>query len=303
MSTVPSFILGRGRSLYILPTRDGLTYALVLLATLIAAMNYGNGPAYALTFLLAAVGLVATLHTHRNLAGLTVLPGPVTPVHAGEPARFGVVLRNDSGLPRHALELRVDGQQYAVDVPARASVVVDIPVATTRRGYLEIPAISLRTRFPLGLWRVWSRTLALGSRCLVYPRPGEPRPLPEAPGDAASASSQAPMVDGEDFAGLRAFRAGDPVQRVAWKKTASGHGWHTKQFAAPVVPIVWLDWDQTPARDAEERLGLLCRWVLMAEARGVSYGLHLPEIKLEPGAGTAHRERCLELLALFRAPA
>ena len=49
----------------------------------------------------------------------------------------------------------------------------------------------------------------------------------------------------------------------------------------------------------EEKLSRLTRWVLDAHASGLSYGLRLPGKKIEPANGDAHRQKCLEALALF----
>lgn len=286
------------RSLYILPTREGLYYGLMLAVVFIAAVNYANGLAYALTFLLAAIGVVAILHTHRNLAGLRLSPGPAPPVFAGDPARFTVIAHNDSGIPRHAVDLSIAGQTQRIDAPAQGTAVAELTIPTAARGYFEMPPVRVRSRFPLGLWRVWSRPLALPARCLVYPRPAPERPLPATPSPLAG-REPGRSAEGEDFAGLREFRHGDPVQRVAWKKVAAGQGWHTKQFAAPAGLIVWLEWDATSGLADEDRLSLLCRWVLTAEQAGVAYGLRLPGLSLAPATGASHRDRCLERLALF----
>ncbi len=287
------------RSLYILPTREGLYYAAMLAVMLVAAVNYANGLAYALTFLLAALGLVAILHTHRNLVGLRLSAGPAPPVFAGEPARFTLVASNDTGLARYAIEIALGGQALMVDVPAQGTAAVDFTVPTAVRGYLEAPPLRVRTRFPIGLWRAWSRPLVVPARCLVYPRPGPEWPLPEVP-SALAGRELGHNADGEDFAGLREFQHGDPVQRVAWKKVAAGQGWHTKQFSAPAGQLVWLDWETLYDLDVEARLSQLSRWVLMAEQQGISYGLRLPLVLLEPSSGAAHRDRCLERLALFQ---
>ena len=77
-------VLGR-RQLYMLPTRHGLLFALVLAVLLLAAINYGNGLAYALTFLLASVAVVSMLHTHRNLHRLRIAAGAA---HRCLPARL-----------------------------------------------------------------------------------------------------------------------------------------------------------------------------------------------------------------------
>lgn len=290
-------------SLYILPTREGLYYGAMLAVTFVAAVNYANGLAYALTFLLAAVGVVAILHTYRNLVRLHVSAGPAPPVFAGEPARFTVVVHNEADMARYAVDLTLAAETRRVDVPAQGAATVELTLPTIRRGYLSAPPVQLRSRFPIGLWRAWSRPLKFPARCLVYPHPAPEQPFPDAPSAQATSGREfGRHLDGEELAGLREFRHGDPMQRVAWKKLAAGQGWHTKQFAAPAARLVWLGWDATPGLNVEQRLGLLCRWVLMAEQQGVAYGLQLPGVAISPATGAMHRDRCLERLALFEPP-
>jgi uncharacterized protein (DUF58 family) len=49
----------------------------------------------------------------------------------------------------------------------------------------------------------------------------------------------------------------------------------------------------------EARLSRLTRWVMLAEERGLRYGLRLPAAGVPLGEGFAHRERCLRELALY----
>ena len=57
------------RNIFIVPTRQGLGFVLILLLILIAGINYQNALAHALAFLMLGLFLVAMLQTHRNLAG------------------------------------------------------------------------------------------------------------------------------------------------------------------------------------------------------------------------------------------
>lgn len=292
----------RRRALYILPTREGLYYAAVVFVALFAGINYANGLAYALAFLLAAIGVVAILHTHRNLASLRVAAGPAPPVFAGEVARFALVVRNDSDVPRSAIDLSGPTGTQRFDVPAGSETVVTLEVPTAQRGYVAAPPVRLRTRFPLGLWHAWSRPLAIPGACLVYPKPApEGWPLPERAGTHGTGAPSGRFED-DDFAGLREYRQGDSPQRVAWKKAASGQGWYTKQFAAAGAREILLDWHTLAGYGTEERLSVLCRWVLTAEQQRIPYGLRLPGVRIDPGLGPAHRDRCLERLALFEPP-
>ncbi|MCU7807998.1 MAG: hypothetical protein KZQ73_09060, partial [Candidatus Thiodiazotropha sp. (ex Semelilucina semeliformis)] len=52
----------RPRSLYILPTRQGILLALVLFLMLAGSINYGSNLAYLVTFLLGGIWLSAILH-------------------------------------------------------------------------------------------------------------------------------------------------------------------------------------------------------------------------------------------------
>src|SRR6266849_5947828 len=64
----------------------------------------------------------------------------------------------------------------------------------------------------------------------------------------------------------------------------------------------WFDWDQRPARmHTEARLSRLARWVMLAEERGLRYGLKLPGVEVPLGEGFPHLERCLKELEIGRA--
>lgn len=285
------------RQIYILPTRHGLLFTLVLIALALAAVNYSNALAYLLTFLLASMAVVSLLHTQRNLLMLRVSAASGDPVFVGEPATLRVCLHNDRGA-RYAL--RIESKSAAVapfDVPAQDTRCVALSVPTVRRGWLDCPPLTLASIYPLGITRAWSRRLTLPARCLVYPKPTGAAPWQTAAGNEGE-SRPGVMQDGEDFTGLRAYQPGDAPARISWKTLARGQGLHTKEFHAPRAESVWLDWDAFAPQATEMRLSLMCRAVLDAEVNGLAYGLRLPGVVLEPDSGAAHRHRCLEALAL-----
>ena len=72
------------RRVFILPTRQGLVFAVVLLVMLAGSINYSLGLGFVLTFLLGALGVNAMIYTFRNLANLRVSGGRVRPVYAGD---------------------------------------------------------------------------------------------------------------------------------------------------------------------------------------------------------------------------
>jgi len=286
------------RQIYILPTRHGLLFALVLLALLIAAINYANALAYLLTFLLASLAIVSFLHTQRNLLGLSVTATGCDPVFAGEVATFHVCVRNRSA-PRLGLRIETREQRMPpFDVPAADTRCVALPVPTRRRGWLKCPPLTLATHYPLGIARAWTRRVELAARCLVYPQPAAAADLAVFAAVAGEVTG-AVVREGEDFAGLRTYQAGDALARISWKTLARGQGLYAKEFGAPAAESVWLEWEAFPAPDTETRLGLIARALLDAEDAGLRYGLRLPGSVLEPANGAVHRARCLEALALY----
>lgn len=106
----------------------------------------------------------------------------------------------------------------------------------------------------------------------------------------------------EDFAGLRRYVAGDALPRIAWKSLAREQGLQVKQFAAPVGEELWLDFMALAALSLEQKLSLLTRWVLDADAKNYRYGLRLPDSEIAPQNSPAHKTECLRKLALFGLP-
>lgn len=286
---------------YILPTRFGYGFALMTLVMLLGATNYSNSMAFALTFLLAALGLVCMHHTHANLVNLQLRGGQVEPVYAGETMHFELLLSNPSRRIRHDLQLGWPrlAPQSSGDVGAAAQTRLKISAPTLRRGWQDCGLFSLSTEFPLGLFRAWT-WIELDLAGLVYPLPIDAGLKPDRSGGAGGDVSGG--GDGqEEFAGLRAYRAGDSLRLVHWKSLGKAQPPMVKQFSDSASPELWLDWAALPALDIEARLSQLARWVLDAQAAHVVFGLRLPGAEIAPASGDDHVHACLAALALFGA--
>lgn len=289
------------RRVYILPTRHGMGFALVLLLMLAGSVNYSLSLGFVLTFLLAAMAINGMLYTFRNLANLQVGVGRVEPVFAGTPAVFPLRVGNSGAVARLGLRFVLPGKgEVSCDVPAAGEAVADLAVPTERRGMLRPGRIVVETRYPLGLFRAWSYYTPEAA-CLVYPAPEPPGanlPPPEPDVDAEQGAS--PGAGNDDFAGLRSFHPGDSPRHVAWKADARAQGLLTKVFVGQSGERrVWLDWRHLPpSMSLEERIARLARWVLDAERDGWEYGLRLPGVEVDLNSGDAHCARCLETLAL-----
>lgn len=300
------------RNVYILPTRAGLVLGLTLLVLLVASINYQLSLGYLLTFLLAGTALSAMHVTHRNLRGLSLQLHPPPPVHAGQQVAVTVVVHNSSRLDRHGVGLGwwTDQGAQAVqtgwtDVAGQDRSVVVLGWHAPQRGRQHLPNVCIETRYPLGVFRAWSWWRP-ATTALVYPRIESPCPPWPTQGGTDDKTPANTPTDGsaQGWAGLRPYRAGDPLKHVAWKQVArrdlpAPEGWVTRERERPPGGVLWLDAASTGVAGREAQASRLCAWVVQAEQLGLAYGLRLPHVGVAPDRGASHQQRCLEALALW----
>ena len=306
-------LLNRHR-IYILPTRTGVTFWGVVFLLLIGSINFSLQLGYLLTFTIVSIGVVSMYHTHRNLSGLTIRGQRAEPVHAGDVASFELTIGNAFPTERYALNFnfmlparrwRIPDKEPEepmpgtwVDVPASSVRRVGVGLPTRRRGRRDCPRIRVSTRFPFGLWEAWSY-LRPDLSAVIYPAPEvDAPPLPT--GRTAYGESSGVAAGGDEFSGVRPYQPGDPQKMIAWRLAARSDELSVKFFESTAGGDVWLDFDALPPTlSTEQRISRMAAWVLMAQAGGLSYGLHLPAQQIDLGRGHEHCELCLEALALF----
>lgn len=292
------------RNVYILPTRGGMLFCFTLGVLLIASINYQLNLGYALTFLLAGSGLVSMHMTHNTLRGLTLHLRPLTPAHAGDTALVEIVLSSPQG-QRHGIGMgwRLDPPDTRplsyTDVPAGGQAVLHLGFVPARRGRHRLPTVVAETRFPLGLFRAWA-VWHPDSPLWVYPRPERPAsPLP-VPRSVPGGPVHSRGSHTGEFEGVRAYRRGDPLQSISWKRSAqalsSGGELVSRDSSTSSRQQLWLDWS-LGAGPAEARLSRLTAWVLEAHRRDMAWGLRLPGQDIDCATGDAHRQRSLQALA------
>lgn len=288
--------------IYIVPTRYGYGYALLLFLMLLGSMNYSNSMGFALTFLLAGLGLVAMHFTHGNLVNLVLRVGQAPPVFAGETAHFEVYVDNLAIKPRHALKLGWPKQELGVhsDLAGESDAALKLPLPAARRGWLKAGVFSLSTEFPLGLFYAWT-WLELDMSCLVFPKPATVSSPPPAAHGVGGLLTGA-RAGQDEFAGLRDYQRGDAPKTIHWKSLPKLGTPMVKQFNETMEQEVWLDWEALPQLEVEARLSQLTRWVLDAENGRRAYGLRLPGTRIAPARGEIHQHECLKALALFDLP-
>jgi uncharacterized protein (DUF58 family) len=301
----PGTVTLTNRRVFIVPTRAGLAFAVLLLVMLIGALNYSLGLGFALTFFAGACAVADMYLTAKNLALLQLAPGRAQPVFAGEEARFELHLLNRSKQDRYAVWLgfQADGEpRHVTDVAAGGSSAVLLTARSSERGWLAAPRVRLVTRFPLGLFRAWAYWRP-DAKVLVYPAPE--LPAPALPSSGAASEDGHGTVGLDNFAGIRSYQPGDPLKHLAWRQIARhdpalGGQLVSKHFEGGAVAELCLDFAALPLQmELEQKLARMASWVLQAEQRALPYSFRLAQHDYGPALGDAHRANCLRALALF----
>lgn len=314
------------RNLYILPSRAGWSFGAVFLVLLLASINEQINLGYALAFLLGGTSMAALYQTHGNLHGVSLRLLTMRSVHAGQVLRVGLTLSNEHRvLGRFGLQITAGpkapegttegpGSPQDIELMPGSDCTVEVDVATTIRGWLTLPRITIETRYPLGLFRAWAYWRPQ-SKVLIWPALEAHAPeLPLHHTAHDTEHSNRPRVTSNDMPeGLRDYRRGDPLRWIAWKKSshalASGSGLISREPAQGSTPDLWLDFEQSPGMqglNGEERLSRLAAWLIQAEqhasAQGPRYGLRLPGTSIACAAGNQHLRHCLDTLATWVSP-
>ncbi|TQV62962.1 MAG: DUF58 domain-containing protein [Halothiobacillaceae bacterium] len=268
-----------------------LPFAGLLVVLALGATQYANNLGFFFTFWLATIAAGGLIGLRRKIEGITCRVLQAESGFEGTPLQLVLEMRTPQAIsmqlglasePRQPLHLVAgEARPLTLGLPAR------------KRGVHAPGRLLISGRDRLGLMRA-EHERTLGGRYWVYPAAHGERPLPEPAG-------RPPPAGGDEFEGIRPYRAGDAPARIHWKSLARGSTLQTKQFGGgdglrhgPRV----LDESRLADLPREARLSQLCAWVLACETQGEPYALRLqsgPSVPL--GQGLDQRLRCLRLLA------
>ncbi|WP_413191041.1 hypothetical protein [Psychrobacter sp. AT9] len=308
------------RNVYIFFSREGMLFAVLLVITFIAGINYGNNLVLGLCFYLVSVWLISFHVTFAHISGLKVQLIEVTIAEAGAPVWVTLQLRSESRQPRRQLlfgfeqvdketdkksskkiKPNVDNQNSVLVTRLQGEQIIRLPVQTHSRGQFELPRLKIKTVYPLGIMRAWSYVY-FARTAWVYPKP-------EAFDWQAqySVASQEDLATGgqyrqgqDDFERLDNYIEGESLARVSWGHVARGQGMFTKHFADPVGHEQSLDYADMPAAHHEQRLAQMTYGAMRLGELGVPFKMRLPSdvsAAALMGEGDSFAQACLLRLA------
>lgn len=296
------------RNVYIVPSRGGWGFAVVVVVLLLAAINEQLNLGYALAFLLGGVGLAGMSRSHGNVRGLSLTRVASHGCHAGQAPQLQVLL--GTGVRRRdsfSLMLAAQGQPPAwSDAPAGQTQALSVSLPPMARGWHEVPRLRLLSRYPLGLFTVWGYWRP-AQRLLIWPALEANAPdWPEQASGDGQPHAPSPTDSAADEQ-LREWQRGDSLRQIAWKKSATrlvaGQSPVSREGARHMGRERWIDWNDTQGLAPEARLSRLATWLVRAEQEahtlGQPYGLRMPAQTVACAHGPEHLKACLDVLATW----
>ena len=292
------------RQLYILPTKIGWYFVMILLALFAIAIKFNNNPAFMMLFMLISIGIVGMHYTHSNMIGMTINTQSAKNIFCGEHAIFPVTLENNKNKPRHALWLTSGGFNQLCNLNENQHKHFGLKQPSIQRGYLTCSDIVLTSQFPIGLFFCWSKRYKANQKCLVYPQPLDLIEMPEDGSESGKQQQKSSIkLDTGDYAGMKSYQPGDRIRDIHWPSLAKSQKLITIQHEVRSNSSVNLSWFLLPnSMSVEDRLSQLCYWLLEAEKNNTQYQLEMPNHTIEYARGKSHLNECLTVLALWGAP-
>lgn len=287
------------RRIFILPSKGGLSLAIVVLLMLIASINYNNSMGFVFTFLLAAAAQTSIFFSFKNLSRLIVSQTKTPVFHAGSMGQLNINIKEPEHLDRWNITATYLDQHKTFNLHKGETLSVTLPLTFNSRGWHSLDTLTLSTTFPFGFFRAWSPIL-FKQPLLVYPQAIDTGLELKANQDNTEQGESPSQQSGtDDFVGLKTYQQGESFRHINWKALAAEKGLYSKEFNANQSNNIWLDWKTCHDLPLESKISQLCFWVLQCEDLGLNYGLRLPNLERPPNHGLSHQHACLKELALY----
>ncbi|MEI8109186.1 MAG: hypothetical protein WCI46_15340, partial [Verrucomicrobiota bacterium] len=139
----------------VLPNRNILGLAIVLLGMAYAGASQSNSAAYLLCFALASVSIISAIHTWANLRGLSLSASPIPPTFLGESLSVSLSVTSQRSSTLHSLILQSSPHgrpSSPLQLLPSQSLSLHLHSPTTQRGFFPHLQIHAHSLFPLGFF-------------------------------------------------------------------------------------------------------------------------------------------------------
>lgn len=256
-------------AIYVLPTKFGNLFFIVIFTLFIGSVNYQLSSGFFLTFLLVSIVMISAWIGHQNLNGVCFYAKPVKDTATNQVCLIPIQVNYEKA---NCFAITLLLEDHSKSWPTlKSGQIIHMPYTFSKRGYHQVPRFRIETRFPFGLFVVWSY-LTFDTHVYVYPQPKAPGFWPEPTFAAKQLSNN--EGDEEFYALKQSDNPWKQPSRISWTTAAKGYGWYEKQYTAPTRTLYFFSTQQVSRFPLEEGLKFISFWLIESEKRGYDYVFH-----------------------------
>lgn len=281
-------------------------FTLGALAVGFAAINTGNNLLYLLVGAMLGFIVLSSWLSEKTIQRLEIRRRVPRGVTVGKPVRISYHVSNHkSRLPTLATFLSEDGLPGSAFIPrvlAGETETVKSENHFVHRGVYALSTLTISTAFPFGMFTK-ERDLKIPGELMIWPRADRPVTLPSSPGGSGRPQELATLAGTAgargEYRSLREYRPGDDPKDIHWRSTARRGKPVVKEYDLDAGEALWLclDTRTEPGERAEGALETVASMAALAMSGGKRFAVATPRHQVEPGHGTGHLERVLDVLA------
>lgn len=262
-------------------TPFGATVLVLIIVTLLMAVNYSNNLLYAVAYIWIALFITSGLKSWLQFRKVTPSGWQHGQLYAGVVNTLTLSV-NSTGF---------DGILFLAggDIHDQHCVWHYSPESPGR--YHLMPP-KLCAVDPLKLWQFRQRLPAIRDQ-LIFARPVEHLPFHRAFKQVPSAE-----LESEDISGLRDYQVTDDFRHIDWSATARSGRYVVREWEGiQRKEQFWLSWNDLAPLSRRQRQETLTAWVIKLFDQQHAWGLELPNVTIATAADWQHRNHCLQLIA------
>lgn len=297
---------------YIVPVKFGFAYAITVLFMIGIGFNYANNLVYLVAFFLASVSVVVMHLANYNMQPLYLKPSTQNSLYAGQENTIQFELEIANKKTSYEIDFSFDERSIRKNYSeVNSQQKIDLNLFLNQRGWIQIPAVTIESRFPFGFFRAWKK-FKFQDSALVYPQRKGLTTIPPVfyPLNGEKEDSDEELLENtlltkknEDsdfvFKGHRLFQTNDSFKRADWKAYARIQKLLVKEFETEnASQDLELHYRKTnPQMNLEDRISQLALWIDLAEKSNKRYSLILPDSYIAAKSGSLHYYDCMRALA------
>lgn len=297
------------RQLYMLPTKTGWIFSMMVFVLLLTSIKFNHQPTFLLTFLLASIGFISALHTHKNLNHLKINYKNSANIFAEDYAQFPLSIHNSSDTIRHNIWIICERFNSCISLNPNSIKSTSIKLKIAKRGRFKLPPVSISSHFPIGILFSWSRPFDANVECLVYPKPVDSLqqtipPYSTVDNTGNESNTVTNSNNNEQISSLKTYQSGDRLRDIHWPTLAKNNQLLSKEYESSSEQKLIFRWEHVASLDTEDKISQLTFWLLEADKQGIQYQLSIPGFESgfesRNSAGNTHLINCLEQLAVWQ---